>query len=72
VDFERTNPCGCPPPELEPNRDRSFGIASPTFSMAGAVVRVSFWGVAVRGHHRDAKATMPSSCRTQVSCLAQP
>src|SRR5262245_20916985 len=39
-------PCGCPPPELEPNRDRPFGAASPALSMAGAVARVSFWGVA--------------------------
>jgi hypothetical protein len=61
-----------PCPLLEPNRDRSFGAASPALSMAGAVARVRFWGVAGPGHHPGAEATMPSSCRTQVSCLAQP
>src|SRR5262249_38166593 len=46
ADPKRANACGCPPPELEPNRDRPFRTASPALSMAGAVARVRFWGVA--------------------------
>src|SRR5262249_28335537 len=43
---QRTNACGCPPTAREPSWDRSCGIASLAFSMAGSVARVSFWGVA--------------------------